>query len=84
MAFQLSMTEVDLARGIAERALKQINYREFDEKLNVWLAYINLEYKYGDEKSFEHLFKRTKEVNDVVVFGVWPQFCLRLMTRKSA
>ena len=57
MAFQLSMTEVDLARGIAERALKQINYREFDEKLNVWLAYINLEYKYGDEKSFEHVFK---------------------------
>ena len=50
MAFQLSMTEVDLARGIGA-ALKQINYREFDEKLNVWLAYINLEYKYGDEKS---------------------------------
>ena len=67
MAFQLSMTEIELARGIAERALKQINYREIEEKLNVWMAYLNLEYKYGGEKTFESIFKRAVEVNDAVV-----------------
>ena len=67
MAFQLSMTEIDLARAIAERALKQINYREIEEKLNVWMAYLNLEYKYGNDKTFEDLFKRALEVNDAIV-----------------
>jgi rRNA biogenesis protein RRP5 len=66
MAFQLSLTEIDLARGIAERALKKINYREGEEKLNVWLAYLNLEYKYGVDSTFNTLFKRAVQVNDPI------------------
>ena len=36
MAFQLSVTEIEGARAVAERALKAISYRDEQEKLNVW------------------------------------------------
>lgn len=36
MAYQLSLTEVDAARAVAERALKTISFRDEQEKLNVW------------------------------------------------
>lgn len=38
MAFQLSVTEIEGARAIAERALKSISLRDEQEKLNVWYA----------------------------------------------
>jgi rRNA biogenesis protein RRP5 len=67
MAYQLSLTEIDLARGIAERALDKISYREEKEKLNIWLAYLNLEYKYGVESTFDALFNRAIRINDPIV-----------------
>lgn len=39
--------DVDKARSVAERALQTISYREEQEKLNVWVALINLENAYG-------------------------------------
>ena len=36
MAFQLSLTEVEGARSVAERALASISFRDEQEKLNVW------------------------------------------------
>ncbi|KAL2653093.1 hypothetical protein R1flu_021221 [Riccia fluitans] len=50
MAFMLSMAEVDKARAVAERALQTINFREEAEKMNVWVAYLNLENAYGSPK----------------------------------
>eukprot|EP00850_Spirogloea_muscicola_P003615 SM000014S00403 [mRNA] locus=s14:1118681:1131628:- [translate_table: standard] len=47
MGYYLDLAEVDKARNVAERALKTINYREEGEKLNVWIAYLNLENMYG-------------------------------------
>lgn len=47
MAFLLSIADVDKARAIAERALQTINFREEEEKLNVWVAFFNLENVYG-------------------------------------
>eukprot|EP00850_Spirogloea_muscicola_P013563 SM000092S24531 [mRNA] locus=s92:547777:562774:- [translate_table: standard] len=47
MGYFLDLAEVDKARDVAERALKTINYREEAEKLNVWIAYLNLENMYG-------------------------------------
>ena len=38
MAMHLSQTEMDKARQVAEQALKTINVREQDERLNVWKA----------------------------------------------
>ena len=64
MAFQLELSEVDKAREVAERALKTINMREQEEKLNVWVALLNLENTYGNEESLDSVFKRACQYND--------------------
>lgn len=58
MAFQLQLSENDKARDIAERALRTIHIREQDEKLNVWVALLNLENTYGTDESLDAIFKR--------------------------
>jgi rRNA biogenesis protein RRP5 len=58
MAFQLGLSEVDKAREVAERALKTIHMREEEDKLNVWVALLNLENAYGNEEGVENVFER--------------------------
>ncbi|KAI0275150.1 nucleic acid-binding protein [Gloeopeniophorella convolvens] len=57
MSFQLQLSEIDKAREIAKRALNTINFREEKEKLNVWIALMNLENIYGSDESLEVVFK---------------------------
>ena len=64
MAFQLELSEVGKAREIAERALKTIDLREEGEKLNVWVALLNLENTYGTDDTLEEVFQRACEYND--------------------
>ncbi|MCJ1391614.1 rRNA biogenesis protein rrp5 [Xylographa bjoerkii] len=66
MAFELQLSEVSKARGIAERAIRTINQgRDTDsELLNVWVAYFNLENTYGTDETVEEIFKRACEYND--------------------
>jgi rRNA biogenesis protein RRP5 len=64
MSFQLQLSEVEQAREVARRALKVINYREETEKLNVWIALLNLENTYGSEESLERTFKEASQMND--------------------
>ncbi len=64
MAFQLQVSELAQARVVAERAIKAINVREEIERLNVWLAYLNLEVVYGTEETAEEVFKRACQYND--------------------
>lgn len=64
MAFQLQVSEPAKAREVAERALKTINIREEAEKLNVWIAYLNLENAYGTEETLGEVFKRACQYND--------------------
>lgn len=64
MAFQLQVSEPAKAREIAERALKTINIREEAEKLNIWIAYLNLENAYGTDDTLEEVFKRACQYND--------------------
>ncbi|XP_022156044.1 rRNA biogenesis protein RRP5 isoform X2 [Momordica charantia] len=66
MAFMLSMADVEKARAIAERALRTINIREENEKLNVWLAYFNLENEYGNPPgdAVTKIFQRALQCND--------------------
>ena len=52
------------ARQIFERALKIIDIAKTKEKLNIWVAYLNLENIYGDKKSFNKILERAKEVCD--------------------
>ncbi|XP_071947119.1 protein RRP5 homolog [Antedon mediterranea] len=58
MAFHLQNTEAEKARAVAERALETINFREEQEKLNVWVAYLNLENMYGTEETLVKVFER--------------------------
>ncbi|OZJ03378.1 hypothetical protein BZG36_04497, partial [Bifiguratus adelaidae] len=62
MAFQLQLAEIDKAREIGERALKTINFREEQEKMNVWVAMMNLENTYGTEESLQAVFQRALQV----------------------
>ncbi|KAI8379895.1 hypothetical protein EDC96DRAFT_473229 [Choanephora cucurbitarum] len=58
MAYQLQLSEVAKARDIGERALKTINFREEQEKMNVWVAMLNLENNFGTDETLQELFKR--------------------------
>jgi rRNA biogenesis protein RRP5 len=64
MSFQLQMSEIDKAREIGKRALGVINFREEQEKLNVWIALLNLENVYGTDESLEVTFKDAARHND--------------------
>ncbi len=58
MAFHLQSADIIGARAVAARALKTINFREEDEKFNVWMALLNLEHKYGDSKSLDAVLEK--------------------------
>jgi rRNA biogenesis protein RRP5 len=64
MAFQLQLSEIEKAREIGRRALKAINFREEQERLNVWIALLNLETSYGTEASLDAVFKEAARAND--------------------
>lgn len=64
MSFQLQLSEVDRAREIARRAVEAINFREEQERLNVWIALLNLENVYGTDESLDKTFKEAARAND--------------------
>ncbi|XP_030842281.1 protein RRP5 homolog [Strongylocentrotus purpuratus] len=80
MAFYLHSVDIEKARAIAERALKTINFREEQEKLNVWVAYLNLENLYGTEEEVVAVFKRAlQQCEPIKVF----QQLVSIYTRTS-
>ncbi|KAI3343975.1 hypothetical protein F4824DRAFT_442099 [Ustulina deusta] len=64
MAFQMQVSELAKAREVAERAVTTINSTEETEKLNAWIAYLNLEVKFGNDDTVDGVFKRACQVND--------------------
>ncbi|KAJ3136886.1 rRNA biogenesis protein rrp5 [Geranomyces variabilis] len=64
MAFQLQMAEVEKARLVAERALKSIGFREEQEKMNVWVAFLNLENSFGTPETLQKVFERAIAMNE--------------------
>lgn len=64
MAFQLSLADIDAARNVAERALKKINFRQEQEKMNVWVALLNLEHKYGTPETVADVLARAAQHNN--------------------
>ncbi|XP_022789365.1 protein RRP5 homolog [Stylophora pistillata] len=64
MAYHLHTTDIDKARTVAERALKTISFREEQEKLNVWVALMNLENLYGTQESLVRVFERALQQNE--------------------
>ena len=43
----MSVAAYDEARSVAERAIKAIPADDEDERMNVWVAYLNLENLHG-------------------------------------
>lgn len=64
MSFQLQLSEVDKAREVGRRALQTINFREEQEKLNVWIAMLNIENSFGTEEGLEIAFKEAARTCD--------------------
>ncbi|KAL6431723.1 hypothetical protein ACFW04_007334 [Cataglyphis niger] len=64
MAYHLQATEIDKARAIARRAIKTINFREENERLNVWSAWLNLESRFGTPESLNDVFREAVRTND--------------------
>ncbi|VEN41077.1 unnamed protein product [Callosobruchus maculatus] len=64
MSFHIASTEIDKARTVAKRALQAINATLVDERLNIWLALLNLENMFGTKDSFEKTFEDAVKYND--------------------
>jgi len=64
MAWHVSMTDLEAARVVAERAVKTLQFRDESEKQAVWLAYLNLEAAHGDVGAFEVVYKRALVANN--------------------
>ena len=64
MAFRLELGETDQARQLGQRAIQTIGLGLDAEKLNVWVALLNLENTYGDDDSITETSKKACEYND--------------------
>nr|ODN95502.1 rRNA biogenesis protein RRP5 [Cryptococcus depauperatus CBS 7855] len=64
MSFHLQLHEIEKARKIGRQALEKIPYREEEEKLNVWMALINLEIGFGTAQSAEKVSEEAAQYND--------------------
>lgn len=64
MAFHVQLGNLSEARATAERAIKTINPKEENEKLNVWIALLNLENVYGSDDTTDEVFTRACQFND--------------------
>jgi len=64
MAFMLENLDAAAARKVAERAVKSVSMVAENEKLNVWIAYMNLENNFGTTEELQAVVKRALEVND--------------------
>jgi ribosomal protein S1 len=86
MAFRVSLSQLDKARALAERALETIALTEELERVNIWIAYINLEATFGSntvpsnqtETDAAKLRNRT-----AAVFRVFDRACQRVTDVKD-
>lgn len=56
--------EVEKARAVVKRALETIHMDKIQDKLNVWIAYLNLENLFGTKDSFEKVFEEATKYNE--------------------
>ncbi|WFD37443.1 rRNA biogenesis protein rrp5 [Malassezia japonica] len=64
VSFYLQLGDVDKARQVARRAIQTINFREEQEKLNVWIALMNVENMYGTPETLAAVFREATQVNN--------------------
>lgn len=66
MVFHMQCNEIHRARLVARKAFKKISFRDGEELLNVWLALLNLELRYGDKESFDAVLAEALQVNEPI------------------
>lgn len=64
MSEHLNAGDIDRARSVGEQALKTISFREEQDKLNVWIALLNLENLYGSKEQVTKTFQQALQSND--------------------
>lgn len=64
MVFHVQATEIDKARAIGQKALKTIDVREQQDRLNIWVALLNMELRYGSKDAFDEVLKEALLVNE--------------------
>lgn len=64
MAFHLETAETEKARGVAKKAISTMNFREENELLNVWVALMNLELRYGTEDTYNETLQEAVQRTD--------------------
>ena len=57
----LELNDIAKARNVIQKALATISYREETERLNVWVALLNIENLYGTEQSLEENFNKATQ-----------------------
>lgn len=60
----LDKSGIEAARKVAERGVKNIGHTAEADKLNLWIAYMNLENQFGTQETLQSVVKRGLEVND--------------------
>jgi len=63
-AFILDNLGMDSARKILDRAVHTIDIANLKDKMNLWIAYMNLENTYGTPERFKEVVQRALEVNN--------------------
>ena len=58
IALMMEETGIERARQLCERALRVINYKSTQERLNIWNSYLNLEYAFGSQESLVAVFQK--------------------------
>ncbi|OMJ14307.1 rRNA biogenesis protein rrp5 [Smittium culicis] len=53
MAFYCDLGEIEMARKVCERGLDKISFRMEKEKMNLYVASLNLEYKFGNKETLK-------------------------------
>merc|ERR1712029_1079641 len=64
MALEMESGHLETARSIAKRALDRINFRLEDERLNIFLAWLNLENSFGTEEAMAAVLKESLQCCD--------------------
>lgn len=89
-AFLLSLSEIEKARAIFERALSTVHFREEVEKLNLWVAYLNFENMHGDPpgpeavlRVFQRAIKVRRSKQYIYIFSCLIPYTCRLSTSFS-
>lgn len=84
MAFCLSLSQVDKARSVAERALDTISLEAETDRTNVWIAYMNLEAQFGASNStYSTATDGLGLKRDAAVFRVFDRGCGRITDVKN-